>query len=333
MKSQESAILNLTALWALSESGLGGLLHGFKIPITGLVLGGFAVMIVSMMARLSQSPFKTIIQATLTVIMIKALVSPHSPPPAYLAVAFQGIIGALIYTLIPAFTTATFIYASLAMLESAAQKFIIMTILFGREIWTAMDAMFRDICQNWGIRAEVSASGWIMGIYGSIFIIWGWIIAIGLNRYIRNTEKYITLWQTIQAEQQTNHSEMPEKIHSKKFSGWGLFFIVLSAVSAFIWLSPEGKNIQTALYIFIRSVSIYMVFIFIVNPLIKKTIQRKAHMATSEGKLMAVTESLNIQKDHSALILTYCRVHYKGIRRWTMMARLLITAAIYEQGN
>jgi hypothetical protein len=34
----------LIALWVLCEAMLGGIIHGFKIPVSGLIVGSFAVV-------------------------------------------------------------------------------------------------------------------------------------------------------------------------------------------------------------------------------------------------------------------------------------------------
>ena len=45
------AIQRLTALWALNECGLGGILHAVKSPFTGLVLGSIAMSVRSVNAE------------------------------------------------------------------------------------------------------------------------------------------------------------------------------------------------------------------------------------------------------------------------------------------
>jgi len=73
-----SLIQRLIALWALVESGLGGYMHALKIPFTGIVLGGSAVVILSLIAWFSEKPFRTLLRATLLVILVKFTVSPHT---------------------------------------------------------------------------------------------------------------------------------------------------------------------------------------------------------------------------------------------------------------
>jgi hypothetical protein len=84
-------------LWALSESGLGGMMFALKIPFTGFFVGGFAVVMLGLIAHFSYSNYKKTVEATVIVLLVKATVNPHLPPPAYLAVAFQGFSAALLF--------------------------------------------------------------------------------------------------------------------------------------------------------------------------------------------------------------------------------------------
>ncbi|MBJ7428659.1 MAG: hypothetical protein JHD28_06865, partial [Bacteroidia bacterium] len=63
-----NSIYKLTALWAFAECSLGGLMHLFKIPFTGFFVGGFAVIIIGLIAHFSNQNFKTILQSTILVI-------------------------------------------------------------------------------------------------------------------------------------------------------------------------------------------------------------------------------------------------------------------------
>ena len=132
--NQNESNYRIAAIWAFAESGLGGLMHAFKIPFTGIFVGGMAVLMLILLAH--QSKFKVILQTTLLVMLVKLIASPQAPPPAYLAVAFQGLSAAIIYTLIRNKILATFIFTILAMMESALQKIIITTLIYGNVIFS-----------------------------------------------------------------------------------------------------------------------------------------------------------------------------------------------------
>ncbi|HEY6503012.1 MAG TPA: hypothetical protein VIZ28_03470, partial [Chitinophagaceae bacterium] len=86
----------LIALWVLNEAMLGGIIHGLKIPVSGLIVGGAAVICICLIAW--YVPKKgAIIKATIIVAIFKMMLSPQAPPPAYMAVFFQGLMGELLF--------------------------------------------------------------------------------------------------------------------------------------------------------------------------------------------------------------------------------------------
>ncbi len=50
IEQRQLAVQRLTALWAFSESGLGGILHALQMPFTGLLVGGMAILLISLIA-------------------------------------------------------------------------------------------------------------------------------------------------------------------------------------------------------------------------------------------------------------------------------------------
>ena len=82
------AVERLTVLWALTESGLGGMMHAFRLPFTGLLVGGVAIILIIMLAHYSNNNVQQILKALIIVLIVKISVSPHSPLGAYLAVSF-----------------------------------------------------------------------------------------------------------------------------------------------------------------------------------------------------------------------------------------------------
>lgn len=80
------SVLKITALWAFSESAFGGILHALTIPLRGLFISSAAVLFISLIALFSNNS-KEIPKATIIVVLIKAIVSLHSPLTAYFAVS------------------------------------------------------------------------------------------------------------------------------------------------------------------------------------------------------------------------------------------------------
>ena len=69
----------LTALWALNECGLGGFMHAFGSPFTGIIVGGFSVLLITLIAKHTDHIWSTLVKAISIVLLIKLSVSPHSP--------------------------------------------------------------------------------------------------------------------------------------------------------------------------------------------------------------------------------------------------------------
>ena len=88
----QPALTNLTALWAFSESFLGGILHALKVPFKGMIVGNIAVMIITFMANFTFQK-GMILKAGIISIILKAILSPHTPVTAYLSVFLQALIG------------------------------------------------------------------------------------------------------------------------------------------------------------------------------------------------------------------------------------------------
>jgi ABC-type thiamin/hydroxymethylpyrimidine transport system permease subunit len=80
----------LIALWVMVEAVLGGMIHGLKLPVSGLIVGSCAVLCICLIAYYVPAR-GAILKATVVVAIFKMMLSPQSPPAAYLAVFFQGV--------------------------------------------------------------------------------------------------------------------------------------------------------------------------------------------------------------------------------------------------
>jgi hypothetical protein len=133
-EQRRNAIQRLTALWAFTESGLGGIMHALQIPFTGLLVGGMAIIMICLIAEISNHNFKQILRSAVIVLIVKAMVSPHTPFPAYIAVSFQALLGYALFSLLRINFFSIALLSIIAMLESAVQKLIILTYRFKRKL-------------------------------------------------------------------------------------------------------------------------------------------------------------------------------------------------------
>ena len=120
----------LIALWVLCEAVLGGMMHAVKIPFAGIVVSSAAVICISLIAY--YVPVKgAILKATIIVAIFKLMLSPHTPPTAYVAVFFQGLMGQILFFNLRFFRLSCILLAVLALVESPIQRIIVVTVLYG----------------------------------------------------------------------------------------------------------------------------------------------------------------------------------------------------------
>ena len=283
------AVHKLTALWALSESGLGGLLHAVKSPFSGIFLGGFAIFIVCCIAHFSKNKWKDITQATLLVLLVKAAASPHSPPTAYIAVAFQGLVGAALLSSLGKGPAASMTFGAVALLESALQKVLVTTLIFGVGIWEAIDSFMRQALRFFQIENTSSFSEWLIGAYLATYALVGLLVGYWAQKFIKQLKTAAP--KTLAAYHQLVPNSSGEPPKKKKKKKWLQPLLVLAfIVMVFLFQGAEKK----ALYILLRTVAALLLLQFLLRPLLVWLIQkwRKGQSKSQENALQAINASI-----------------------------------------
>ncbi len=329
MKRDENyIIMRLMGLWALSESGLGGAMHAFKIPFTGFFLGGFAILIICLIAHHSTHKWKAIIQASLLVILVKSTASPQSPPMAYVAVAFQGLTGALFFSIIPFFRMAAVLFGMLALFESATQKFLLTTLIFGKSIWEALDLFFKDILKTLSISSDISFSFWLIVVYTLIYTLWGmllgWYGASLPAKLERESTGIIEKYKHLELgiEQEAN----PSKKRKQKL--WGLLFVLL-----FVWITflLQGSG-SKAIYAITRTIATLLILFFVVSPIIKWLMQKWLVKAKNE-KQKTISQLMDIipkLKSYIKPAMQLAKERNKGVMIYKAFVINLIVISLYH---
>ncbi|KAA5535135.1 hypothetical protein F0919_11130 [Taibaiella lutea] len=273
-KNNNKTITKLITLWALSESGLGGLMFALHIPLTGIFVGGFAVVIITLIAFYSENKFSQLVKATIIVLIVKATVSPHAPPPAYLAVAFQGFLGAALFGLFSYRKWVIYILAVLAMLESACQKLIMLTLVYGNSIWIALDKMLSGLFEEFSLPETIHYSYWIIAIYLFIYIIWAFVIArfaAGLPKYFQQNASQILNDFQLNYNTQTQEKEA---FKSKKRKRIILWFVITLAFVLFVFWWNDWYNSSKLLSIAIRSIAAVLLLYYVLRPVLEWAIKK-----------------------------------------------------------
>ena len=304
------AIQRLTALWAFNEAGLGGLLHLWQVPFKGVLLAGFAVLYIKLLAQYSPTPGRTIIKALLVVLIIKAAVSPHSPITAYVAVSFQGLLGALLFQYSRFTAVNTYLLAVLALAESAMQRLLTLTLLFGQSLWQALGQWLNMALQALGQspgNTPTQMGYALAATYVGIYIVAG--IAVGalaqwLPKALAQTQASMGATKSTLALATAPLSgstapgttapgttpplitQAPAPItpippnatplkHLKKRFGWLL--LLLPIVAGALILLPQGGNASTGqalLFLLLRVVGVLLLWYGLVAPALLYVLKR-----------------------------------------------------------
>ena len=147
------ACWGLVVFWAFVESFLGGVLHALQVPLRGIVIAGAAVACLITIAAVSSGNLSRptrffssdLIKATLAVMVVKLLLSPQAPPPAYVAMLFQGFTAYLFFGLSPSFRIAALLFSVLALLETAFQKVLVLYLFFGSDFWATFSNWINEL--------------------------------------------------------------------------------------------------------------------------------------------------------------------------------------------
>jgi ABC-type thiamin/hydroxymethylpyrimidine transport system permease subunit len=281
----------LTALWVICEAMLGGIIHGLKLPVSGLIVGGSAVMCVCMIAY--YYPVRgAILKATIIVAIFKMMLSPQSPLPAYVAVFFQGLIAELIFLNKKSFRLNCILFCVIAMLESGVQRLLIMTIFFGMDIWNAINIFINGITGQKSVTnySYYLAMGYVSLHFAVGFII-GWysgLIPSKMKKQIGNTNDLVSV--------ESDETIITNVFQKSKKRKWTLVIIWTILVLMFIYSTvfPERTLIPSniILKLLLRSLLIILTWIVLVNPilirLLHKWLERKKAQSESEIREIAI---------------------------------------------
>jgi hypothetical protein len=326
-EQRNTAIQRLTALWAFCESGLGGVMHALQMPFTGLVLGGMAVIIITIIADLSDVNVKQMLHSLVIVLIIKAMVSPYTPFPAYLAVSFQAILGIALFYFLGMNFISILLLSLLAMLESALQQLLILTLFFGRSFWKALDQMLEFIARQFGLN-EINGSHWVIGLYLAIYLLGGLFIALMAHKVIRG---FFSESQPAAAEQDLFLSSEPgitlQGERKNKFNRLWTIAGVLIMLSLLLFLfAPESKNGWIAVLKTVSwTLSAIIAWYLVISPLFTKFILRVLQKKQSRyHEEVAGTLSI-IPVLRKLTVLSWQRSNtLKGWNRWYVFISTLL---------
>lgn len=254
IRKEQTIITKYTAIWAFSESVFGGVMHALKIPFTGLLLGGLAIIFLSLTNDLVENK-RELLKVTFLVIMIKFLFSPNTPFTAYLAVLMQGIFAFVIFSYLKSRTISILVLSFLSEIWSALQKILITTLFLGMNFWYSIDEISRYMAKISGFNLgnDFSMSLFLISLYFLLHLAGAGLfsfITIRLPDYIekhQNRIEQVYFNYILKNESELNFvTSIPQNKANKswyKKPGRLLFVLFLIFVSILTLIDPTLKKI------------------------------------------------------------------------------------------
>lgn len=302
--SQTQLYYRLITLWVISEGVAGGIIHGLHLPFSGMFLTGFAVLCICLIAYYQserkvtlKSSWKlklitkgAILKATVIVCIFKMMLSPNTPPSAYFAVFFQGLMGQILFSGFKNFRLSCIVLGFLALVESAAQRIIVLILLYGVNFWSAVNEFIQKLTH-----AKVITNYSLLMAIAYIFIhgIFGILVGLWAYKLVRKSQSWRNMRPTfiisdLDPDMQLNVRSSPHRkrqiLRSVFIFIWMLllFFFLQSLFKIGRPILPSSKALQ----ILLRSFLIFLTWYFLASPLIrtliKKRLQRQKEMSKSE---------------------------------------------------
>ncbi|RYY71117.1 MAG: hypothetical protein EOO13_04210 [Chitinophagaceae bacterium] len=317
----------ITALWVICEAFAGGIMHGFKVPFSGMMVSSLAVFCIVLLAK--YVPSKTaILKATVIVAIFKLMLSPHSPPTAYVAVFFQGLVGQLLFLQRKFFTGSAIALAVLALVESAVQRILVLMILYGNEFWKAVDDFIRKVTGSKSIDnySLAIAIGYII-LHAIVGIFVGYFSA----RMVRNSEHWSHQFPQylIEDDSHLNDAMITRSKSKKKKIRWVflLAWILLLAFYLQSVLDPAGALLpkDKVLQILIRSALIIVAWYLFISPLIMLAI-RKALLAKQAKNKSEINVTMQLLPEMKMIFKKCWQLsdEQKGYARLKLFLKILL---------
>ena len=283
MSNKKITIDRLTALWALNESGLGGFLHVFNTPFTGLIVGGIAILLISLIAYYAENKWQTILKALVIVLIIKMAVSPYSPFGAYVAVSFQAIFGAFLFSKFSWKGATIIVLGMVTFLESALQKLLILTIVYGTELWEAINLYGVWVQKKLNFISETSTTSFLVTLYLLVYGVCGILAGIFIKNIIKIIANKNETDFFLKPETSTSENQK-KKVSFKTKVIWVWLITVAVIVLAFSFFGGNLFGWQKAIYILLRSFLILMLWYLVIGPFLLKMVRKYLNKKESQYK-------------------------------------------------
>jgi hypothetical protein len=321
------AFISLVGLWALIESGLGGIMHALHLPFTGFFVGGFAVLIIGLIAQLTENSFILILKATILVILIKAAVNPITSPTAYIAVGFQGLLGSMLFYRKNWVKPMAIPFAVLAMFESAAQKLLLLFLFFGKTFLEALDLFIDKVLGIFSISEDISYSLWIIVVYLTIYSVWGVVLGIWIRTLPQMLQRRKGNYLHLEKEnlEIKNHQQRKKSIRPIIYISIGAAIILL-----FSYLFGPKKGFDTAVFMVVRTSMVLVLWFLIAIPAFRFMLAKLNKRASKSNLLPFIHSEANQLKSWIKPLYKHLKGKHRGLYLYKELALGLMVISLYR---
>lgn len=296
------------------------------------MIGGLSVIYISLIAAQSNARVKDLGKALFFVLLVKLVVSPHSPLGAYVAVSMQCAFGILFFSAFGNYKVAAMLTGIASLVSSALQKVIILTIVFGMPLWEAIDKFVLLVMDHMAfvqLPATFSPSLWLVLIFVGIYFGGGVIVGLvagNLPDLLQSRKAELS--NISQAFDQERTSGMPP---SRKRNVYTLPLIALALAAVVFAFDYVFISSETAVYQLIRTLAIIIAWVAVINPLLKYMLSRYLR-----GKREAYEAQITQVRETLPKISAFARFAWRRSRtmkgRWRLLNFILLFVyfGIYE---
>ena len=258
-------------------------------------------------------------------LLLKMAASPQSPITAYIAAAFQGIIGAILFEKVKNQNLASYLTAIICLMETALQKLLVLLILFGTSFINASDAFITDIFRK--INMEVNSfSIWILWLYLSVYFFWaiyiGYICTILPSEMQKRQLKFMQL----------SYLESDFSLDKKKKSVWLNAVVIAVGLALILVLAITFKS-DILMIAFYRTLIIILLW-WVLSPLLKKAIfyfldQKRKNYSSDFSSIFSMLPKM---KSKIRPAYNMAKADVKGIAIYKEFVFNMIALSLYHDG-
>ena len=316
---QKTTTHQLTLLWAFGEVGIGGVLHALKLPFTGIVVGGWAVLMIYLLGYFAARK-QHILQALLWVLWVKILFTPYASLGAFLAVSFQGVIGYLLFTFCRYAVLNAYLLAIVALLESALQKLLVLYLFLGSGWVESFNRWSNTVLRSFDFLPTTLPLGeGLIGTYLFLYL----MVGIGVGYLASQLPKRINTYKAT-AQRMLKEAEGKLFLHQRRRrSTWlRLLVIFLGFVLYHTFTYPTAANNTGRLVILL----VWFVGFPLLVYVLRKYLPSKG---TSDDRLQAFINLLPQFRYCVKLAWKKAQQEARGVRKLPYFMHWLIVLGLY----